>query len=192
MSLSCLHEKGFIKKKLLCVVPALLLFAMVGAPNARADSYTPTFSCVPGGVGSDFQCPFSELNAVTAPDVSFPAPTSIVVTVVTEPAVFDLNLAPPDSPSDTYEWGYSDGGPFAGYSYAGFVLTDETTNLSDSVTLYEQGLPLTFGLIESGPLVFSPASAATPEPTPVILMLLGVGLVFLMRRRLFARTPGAI
>jgi hypothetical protein len=41
----------------------------------------------------------------------------------------------------------------------------------------------------SGSLTFSPASTAAPEPTPLILMLLGAGLIFLMRKRFIIHMP---
>jgi hypothetical protein len=45
------------------------------------------------------------------------------------------------------------------------------------------------GLVGSGPLTF--AAVAAPEPSSVALMLLGVGLVFVMRKHIGQRLPQA-
>jgi hypothetical protein len=41
----------------------------------------------------------------------------------------------------------------------------------------------------TGSLTFSAVSTAAPEPTPLILLLLGAGLISLMRKRFVLRTP---
>jgi hypothetical protein len=87
-------------KKLLCVVPALLLFAMISAPNARADSYTPTLICgnLPGNGGC---FPFPVASDET---VSFPAPILSVSTAPFAPSPINVQLPAADSPMDTYTW----------------------------------------------------------------------------------------
>lgn len=179
-------------KKLLCVVPALLLFAMIGAPNARGDSYTPTFSCEGPSYEPYLTCP--EFGAPpTAPDVAFPSPTIDVSTRPTFPSspVFDITLASADLPTDVYFWGIDTGQEpcSSGLCWVStFGITDQTTGLTDS--MIEQGVSFgdpTYGL--RGSLTFSPVSAATPEPPPVILMLLGVGLLLMIRKRAFVCNP---
>jgi hypothetical protein len=56
-------------RKSLRSIPVLLLIGALGAPYAHADEYTATFTC------SSAPC-----DTPTAPDVSFPSPTSINVT----------------------------------------------------------------------------------------------------------------
>jgi hypothetical protein len=169
-------------KKLLCLVPALLLFATIGTPDAHADSYVATFNCTVA-----FHC---EDAIPTAPDVSFPAPTDMYVTVrgAGDPVVFDMPLAADDAPLDTYTWAYTatDYNP-TGYQYASFTLIDFTTNLSESITLDTNGalysFPYTFGEADQGILIFTPASAAAPEPASFLLIVFGAGLIFLTRKR---------
>lgn len=169
-------------KKLLYLVPALLLFAMIAAPNARADSYTPNFSCQPG-------CPD---GPPTAPNVTFSPgePTAISVTAEggldpANPVPVPVNLSLPaaDAPDDTYSWVF--GVIFGDYNTGDsfFNIYDETNGSQVGIT-FSQG----YDTAVQGPLTFTPASAATPEPAPVILMLCGVGLVFFMRKRFIVRT----
>ena len=144
---------------------------MIGAPNAHADSYTPTFTCEGPSDFPYLTCP--EFGAPpTAPDVAFPGPT---IDVSTEPGlhsspVFNITLASVDSPIDVYSWGATTGQYpcSSGLCWVStFGITDQTTGLSDSMT--EEGVSFgdpTYGL--GGGLTFSPVSTATPEPTPII------------------------
>jgi hypothetical protein len=170
-------------KKLLCVVPVLLLFAMIGAPNARADSYTPTFSCTPP-LSSDFGCYFVS-NGYTAPDVSFPSPT-VQVTVSNE--MYDVTLSTGDGPTDSYTYEFAEANgtappPFHNTLFGGLSIDDLTTGTMNNATDFLGYDMVAPPLIGEGTLTFSPVSAASPEPIPVILMLLGVGLIFLVRKR---------
>ena len=160
-------------KKLLCVVPALLLFAMVGAPNARADSYAPTFTS---------SCPTCVGFVPTAPTMSFPSPTAIIITLdQTNFGAFPIPS--PDAPGDTYSWSYQ--------ALVGESAQDTITisDLTDDQPVSETFLGAPVGGVNKGSLMFSPVSASTPEPTPVILMLLGVGLIFFTRKRFMTDTP---
>jgi len=173
-------------KKLLRIVPALLVFAMIGAPNARADSYTPTFSCtsIPS---SDFGCYFIA-NGYTAPDVSFPSPT---VQVTVNSHAYDVTLSAADAPTDSYGYEFAEGSvyPAPVNTYGDFLINDLTTGKTDSTSDFI-GNFVAPPVIGDGTLTFSPASAAAPEPAPVILMLLGAGLIFFVTRKRFVmRTP---
>lgn len=154
-------------KKLLCVVPGLLLFAMIGAPNARADSYTPTFTCT--GTCSTAGLP-------TAPDVSFPSPTEITITWGNAQPLTFTDLG---EPTDSYTW-FDQTSVNDGEVVENAYVDDVTTNEFQSHTGFAFDSPVGQ---ETGTLTFSPASAATPEPSPAILLLLGAGLIFLMRKR---------
>jgi hypothetical protein len=170
-------------KKLLSVVPVLLLFTMISAPNAHADSYTVTITCASNG------CP-PFLEPPTASDVSFPAPTTIVLTIFAGGGQWfpaDIALPSPDLPTDDYQWSYStinccdSDNP----NPPGSVTISDLTDGQSVTNFYGFGF---FG-DSHGTLTFSPASAAAPEPTPIILTLLGAGLMFFMRRRFVMRSP---
>ena len=167
-------------KKLLCLVPVVMLFAVIGTPNARADSYDATFTC-----SSCFATP--EIPS----GVTFPTPTTFTITY--GPITFsDFILSAPDAPTDTYEWSTAgfqccasnDNPPINSQE---FYITDETDGVTSTGTW--EGTQLGNG---NGSLTFSPASAATPEPAPVFLMLLGVGLMFLMRKRFVFCAPRTV
>ena len=71
-----------------------VLFVVIGATNAYADSFTPTFTGCTGACVQSCQ--------VVLPDVSFPSPTTIQVTWVSN--VFIVPLVASDSSTDLYEW----------------------------------------------------------------------------------------
>jgi len=187
-------------KKLMCVVPALLLFAMIGAPNANADSYTPTFSCTEQG-SSDRGCYYIGAS-YTAPDVSFPAPT-VQATINTtfgggEINVYDVTLAAGDSPADTYSYQISEyNGSAPSRSeiplYATLSIDDLTTGMADTATDFLNAVGVIAPPVEGdGALVFSAVSAAAPESAPLLLLVLGVGLIlFLPPKRFVTRAQGA-
>ena len=182
----CCTPKGVLQmKKSLCLVPVVMLFAVIGTPNARADSYTANFTTC-----SENVLPIPCAGFVAAPDVTFSDPTNIAITFVPgglASAVFNFTLPAADSPTDTYRWSVIScctdftATPYSDY----FNLADLTTNMSSTTVVSSSfnGSPLfTLDYIR-GTLTFSPASTATPEPSTVVLMLLGVGLILLMRKR---------
>jgi len=185
-------------KKLLCVVPALVLFAMIGSPAARADSYTPTLTCIPGLSSSDFVCNLMP-SSYTAPDVSFPSPT-VQVTVQTVLGfktyddVYDVTLPASDSPTDTYRYAFSLGiGPQGDSLVYGYLSISDETNRTDGFTSDLIGTGSDPGhSIQSGTVTFTPVSAATPEPASLILMALGAGLIFFIRKRFTMRVPHTV
>lgn len=172
-------------KKLLCVVPALVLFAMIGAPNASADSYTATFAC-----GNITAC---TLGVPATQTVSFPSPTIVMSFLVSGlEDTFNVTLPATDTPADTYQWFFeairvgipSDPGSYTYDDYIGVI--DQTSGLTTQDYRPGAGIPADQG----GPLTFSPVTAATLEPAPIILMLLGVGLIFVMRKRFIMHVAG--
>jgi hypothetical protein len=141
-------------RKSLWIMLAVLLVA-IGAPNAYADSETPTFTCRGTCVG----------GTPTAPDVSFPAP---VFDVTWNDVLFSYTLPSSDLPTDSYTW-FGDTGLHATFSVTNQFLFNPVQIVSPAFT-----------------------PTATPEPSTIALMLLGVGLVFVMRNRKVQRLLQAI
>ena len=146
-------------KLCLCLV-CTLFFAV---PYVHADSYTPTFDCSRG------------CNAAppTAPDVTFPSPTLMVLF---GGVTWDFTLPAVDLPGDTYLWGMFDS--CIGDSFVDtFVIVDVTTNETEQSAVDTTTAP--FG---AGNLTFNLVTA-TPEPSSVALTLLGIVVVPLVRKR---------
>ncbi len=169
-------------------VSLIVLFVAIGAPNAYANSETPTFTCT----GAPLPC----LSSPTAPAVTFPGPTLDLTwdTLSVGEITFLYSI---DSPSDTYTWvlaAYANPPFMGGYNISIFI--NDTTTLTQSylTAAYSPTCPgcpnYPNFLEEEGNLSFAPTAAA-PEPSSVALMLLGVGLVFVMRKRIGQRLPQA-
>ena len=142
--------------KTMCMILTLLLGVIV-APCARADTVT-------------FTCSAFCLAAVpTAPDVTFQSPT-LVITFDSQ--TLDLTLPSEDLDTDTYTW-------FTSNNF--FIISDidQPFGLGASVPDNSEAVE-----DEGGTLVFTPATVATPEPGTVTLMLVGIGLVLVMRKRI--------
>jgi len=143
----------------------------VGAPVAHADSYTAEFMCT----GTCASVP-TESSPVTFPAPDFPALSFFDVFV-------DIQLPGlSDAPGNSYTWTFYPAVPGSGI----LVITDTTTGDSENVDPVT-GLPMNANSMETGTLTF----VATPEPGSAALMLLGVGLVFLMRKPLGLPLPQA-
>jgi len=143
----------------LCLVFALCF----AAPNANADSYTPIFTTT----GCTGTCALP-----TAPDVTFPSPTTIDVTLLGQTTLF--NIPSGDLPGDTYSWVASSPDAFLQ-----FITQDLTVTGSKPFLCTGGGI----SLVPCGTLTFAAVSTATLEPSSLALMLSGVGLVFAMRKR---------
>ena len=150
-----------MQKSLWIILSALLLFIV--APYAHADSFTPTFTCL----GTCVSTP-------TAPDVSFP-PTAITETW--NGFMMTVPLDPSDKPTDDYSWSNSvqTEEPFV-EDFVTFFILDTTNKIGfGNVMLLS---PQAEHPRDTGLLSFS--SIATPEPSSLALILLGIGLVFLV------------
>ena len=144
--------------KTMWMILTLLLGAIV-APCARADSVT--FTC------SEF-C----LAAVpTAPDVTFPS-AALVITFDSQ--ILDLTLPIYDVDTDAYLW-------FTSNNFFIISDTDQTLHFDLGASVADNSEDVED---EGGTLVFTPATVSTPEPGTVTLMLVGIGLVSVMRKRI--------
>jgi hypothetical protein len=144
-------------RKSLWIILAVL-FVAIGAPNAHADSFAPTFTGGP-----------------TAPDVTFPSPT---LTISFDGITFTIVLGSADLPGDQYTWTEA--------SFPDGLGGDNLFNVRDVTTNDFQGDEVDTDFRTSGGsgnLTFTSTSVAAPEPSSVALLLLGIGLVFAMRKR---------
>ena len=153
----------------LCLVFALCF----AAPNAHADSFTPSFTCPGGGSGC-----FGPVLLPTAPDVTFPSPT---FTITFDLVTFSLTLSAVDLPGDTYNWHADTSGFGPASSLFDFDITDTTTHESTNVSFGSTDNPFQiFGLLT---FTAVPTATPTPEPSSLALMLAGVGLVLMVRKK---------
>jgi hypothetical protein len=181
-----------------CLLAALFCAAPYAA---HAESYTPNFSLSPCPIGfvGPLGCtnglipPITLVEPPTAPDVTFPSPF-LAVTFVTIydggagpfPFPFDITLSALDLPGDSYTWEvtsdckiitvvpYPEPGCFADMQ-----ISDATTGVQSGASIELGTTPLIGG---SGDLTFKLVTA-TPEPSSLALVLFGMTIVPLMRRR---------
>jgi hypothetical protein len=167
------------------VILAVLLVTVV-APCARAD--TVTFTCtgdnnVENPAPPPFQGPCVEATPI-APDVTFPNPTlEISWYTAGNPSPIDITLPITSDTPANYTWLASNSSFFV------FTATGSPVASAAADTTLPADAPLpngTTGLSEFGTLTFAPGSGsvAVPEPGTSALMLLGIGLVLMMRKRL--------
>jgi len=156
--------------KTLGAVVGLVFALSFAAQNAHGDTFTPVFNTT-GCLGGPCLLP-------TAPDVTFPSPTTMTVTLfgLSESVIIPSGFPP----GDTYTW----------------IATRLTIKSTPPFLIFEYG-DLTNGnasrpfTCESsadcscGQLTFVPVATATPEPASLALILSGVGLAFAMRKRSF-------
>lgn len=144
------------------VILTLLLGAIV-APCVRAD--TVTFTCT-----ANCAAP-----APTAPDVTFASPT---LDITFDGQSLSLTLPSQDVDTDTYTWFTSNNLFIIADTDQSFDLGANVADISggeDGYTVVED---------EGGTLTFTSPTASTPEPGTVTLMMVGIGLVLVMRKRI--------
>ena len=165
--------------KAICLGLCLVFALCFVAPNAHADSFTPTF--IP------LSCQGACLPAPTAPDVSFPSPTTMTVTW--NGFVFLFPVPAPASPTDHFDWtmDWHNTDVTCLSSCVGEVIASlaGSAPFSESVTLPNVASPgpLSSVIRDSGQLFFAPV-VGTPEPSSLALMLAAIGLgLVVMRKR---------
>jgi hypothetical protein len=165
------REKRKMRKSLWIILAAIVV--TVAAPSAHADSFTATFTCTVGTCTTPLP---------VASDVTFPASTTWTITFAG--ATFGLDVNAISSPSTaTYDWGTggindSEVGLFIILAPPGLGAATNSTPVS-----------ALFVLDEGGTVTF--AAVTAPEPSSVALMLLGLGLVFGLRKRIAQGVPQA-
>ncbi|HKQ86686.1 MAG TPA: PEP-CTERM sorting domain-containing protein [Candidatus Acidoferrales bacterium] len=83
-----------------------------------------------------------------------------------------------DSPVDMYDWFFAATPSSVEGGFDDYVgVVDHTTAQTTRDFLFDAGIAADQG----GPLTVSPVGSAAPEPAPILLMLFGAGLIFLMR-----------
>ncbi len=162
-------------RKALWIVPALLVFATVVAPCARADAVT--FTCV----ATEYSpC---TVATPTAPDVTFPSPT---LDITWDSQTFEVTLLSSWLDTDSFSWFESNNL---------FIINDLSQPLTPSVYNSEpintNSPPVND---QGGTLSFNSATASAPEPGTFSLMLIGLGslgLTIVMRKRIAQCLPHA-
>jgi len=154
-------------RKTMWMILALLLGAIV-APCVRADSVT--FTCTAN-------CP-ADVPAPTALNVTFPSPALVISF---DNQTLHLTLPSQDLDTNTYTWFTSNNQ---------FIISDtnQAFDLGASVADDSGGNVVGDAVVEdmAGNLSFNNSTppVPTPEPGTVTLMLAGIGLVLVMRKRI--------
>jgi hypothetical protein len=164
--------KWILSSRALGATTLVTLGLLFATSNAQADTYSVGFTC---DVGACLYLP-------TAPNVTFPAPTTLDITLDT--LSWSFTLASPDQPTDAYRWIFNVGNcPSAGICYNQVQVLDNTTGLYP-LDVELGPVPLdTFPQFTQyqGNIDFS----AVTTPEPITLSLFGAGLLGLgaLRRR---------
>jgi hypothetical protein len=168
-------------RKSLWIILTVLLVA-IAAPSALANSCTYTYTQVDLGI-TDFTWTTNAIPCVTSTDTFLPASSlassSVNPSYVPTPiSAVGLDVGFPAGGIET------DFGISGGVADGSWTLSEYSTTgtYAESFFAGEETLTLT---------VAATPVAATPEPSSVALMLLGVGLVFVMRKRIGQGLPQA-
>jgi hypothetical protein len=161
-----------------CIIFAVLL-VVIAAPCPQADTFT--FTCTTDGNNPGGACVEA---APTAPNVTFQGPTlEITWYTAGNPSPFDITLPTDWHDTDSFFWIASNN--MFGISDGNHPFDIEATAAINT------NLPGFGGLSELGTLSFALGAVAAPEPGTSALMLLGIGLVLMMRKRIARGLPQA-
>jgi hypothetical protein len=167
-------------RKAMWVTLALVLAVAASlAPCARAD--TATFTCTgdndDGSSSPPFYGPCFEA-APTAPNVTFSSSgTTLEISWYTaaNPSPIAVTLPGTWIDSQSYSWLASNMGFF--------IYNNSIISFAAYASPINTNLPSGEGISEFGTLTFSPTTAAAPEPGTTTLMLTGIALMLVMRKR---------
>lgn len=165
--------------KSLWIVAVLLLFAAIGGSNAQADTlftYTYTYTPVPGST-------FSFTTVALDPAVALGTPQTGIITSSftgfysgTVLVAYELDGSTPLAPGANLLTQVT-GGPLLGPPEDFFSPSDYTT-AGTYVGACADNCPV------GSPVTDTLTVTPTPEPSTCGLMMLGIGLVLVMRKRL--------
>ena len=160
-------------RKSLWITLAVLLVA-IGAPLAHADSFTYTYTDTADGVSWTTAAISAVTMETSVPgaDLTASSNSGVFMGCVTASVILDRG----GIGGTTTIFSGTCPAPII-HNIDGFALTDYST-------------PGTYFGSPGDTLVVT-AAVAAPEPSSVALMLLGVGLVFVMRKRIGQRLPQA-
>jgi hypothetical protein len=147
----------------------LTVLLAICAADVRADTFTATFTCT----GTCLSVP------TAVPNVSFPSPT---LNTTWDTLQFSFLLLAVDLSTDDFSWNVTLL-PISSGTEAMFRISDLTQGnfQIDSKEIPGNCPSCTPATFDAGELKF--AAAAAPEPSSVVLTLVGIGLVFAMRKR---------
>jgi hypothetical protein len=162
-------------RKSFWIIPAVL-FVVIGVPNAHADSFTATFTCT----GSCSSTPSSTTGTFT------PSGPNSLGAFTWDTVSWGPFILPADwLPTDSYSWvGFLDTTATGATNFLTFRITDLNVSpllnivQSDKLCPTLQACQTNF---DFGVLSFSPVT--TPEPRSVALLLAGIALLLVMRKR---------
>jgi PEP-CTERM motif len=168
-------------RKSLWIMLAVLLVA-IGAPAALADSVeTFDVSASPGDIRGTFSVDVTSGTILSVDITAFDLPDfTILASSGAASGVWELFARDPTLSNliGLFFTTNPTAGSLVGFT-GGFIT-------NDSELIVAGGPPE-----DIGPGTITPAAVAAPEPSSVALMLLGVGLVFVMRKRIGQRLPQA-
>jgi hypothetical protein len=165
-------------RKSLWIMLAVLLVA-IGAPNAHADSFTYTYTGTAPSFGFDYSWTTEAISGVTmqttvpAADLTATSTSGITGCVITSVI---LNAS-----------GLGNNNTNLGGCFLLEVFGNDLFAPSDYIT---PGTYVGNSVVTKSTMTVTRA-VAMPEPSSVALMLLGVGLVFVMRKRIGQSLPQA-
>jgi hypothetical protein len=165
-------------RKSLWIILSVLVVAF-GSPIAHADSFVASFEC-------HLRCGFLPVSQNL---VSFPDPVLEIFIAPGASPRFEVVLPSSDFPSNAYTWIDNISVSSDGRTTRGSINVFDHSTGSDSVgrwrSFHSPFLLFPGDYSDMGRLQFSPvfSAVAAPEPSSVGLMLLGIGLVFAVRKR---------
>jgi hypothetical protein len=165
-------------RKAILFLTAVLAFV---APRALAD--TVTFTCTRDNNNPAPGQPCL-VPTPTAPNVTFPTPT---LDITWNSQTVDLTLLAGWLDTDSYSWLASNN---AFFIFDNSVTSGPGSVSSPVITMLPPD-PSGFGLSETGDLSFKPGGGGVPMPEPgsSVLLLLGIGIALVMRKRIGQRLP---
>jgi hypothetical protein len=161
-------------RKTSLTIPLVLLFAAIGAPNAQAQTYDAVYTC-------ETSCAY--IPAPTNNPITFPLtdPLGTPLAYTFDGNALDTSLSEIDNSGDTYIWEVNVGPD--GTDYISIV---DSASGSTFISADFPAIPSSDVANDMGFLLFAPTSTTTvtPEPGTAVLWLTGIGLAFLMRKRI--------